>query len=220
MCSPSPLFLSSSSFPLDLWVGHFLSLWQNNWHKQLKRRKDSFSEISVHSHLAPLFLGLCWGRAWWWKGIVEQSCSPHGGQEAERDSQEGTRIYPSRHIPQWLDPAAGNQAFNTWAFRGYFIFSFIRNLRSMVNKSIVLRLKKWLIITASYCCCNKLSQHIFILLQLWRSEVWHGIYLDKISVSAGLGSSGGSWEDFFSLPDSESRERPIFSDLCPLPLSS
>jgi hypothetical protein len=45
------------------------------------------SKISVH-WLALIIFGLSWGGASWWKGGVEQSCSPHGSQEAEEKRKE------------------------------------------------------------------------------------------------------------------------------------
>jgi hypothetical protein len=71
----------------------FLSLWQNTWGKQLKRKKYLFRlmglELSVHGHLALLFLSLWWSRELWQKGMVEEGCSLHGGRKAEQGKEEG-----------------------------------------------------------------------------------------------------------------------------------
>jgi hypothetical protein len=71
----------------------FTSLWRNTWDNQ--RRKDLLwfigSVVSVHGWLDPFFLGLCWGRAPWLRGMGEQKCLPHDSQEAERWTGNGQR---------------------------------------------------------------------------------------------------------------------------------
>jgi hypothetical protein len=46
-------------------------------------------EVSVHDHLAPLYLGLWNGRHIWQNNMAEESGSPPGSQEAESDREKG-----------------------------------------------------------------------------------------------------------------------------------
>jgi hypothetical protein len=103
-----------SSFSAGFWMEEerkvllprvsFLSLSQNAWKKQFEMKEDLFwlmvSEVSVHSHLAPSFLGLSKS---WLRGCGELlNCSPHGGQEAEsKIGRVGDKIHPSKAHPQW-----------------------------------------------------------------------------------------------------------------------
>lgn len=51
---------------------------KNNSNEEILFRITGW-EVSVHSSLTSVFLGLGWGRASWQKSVMEQSCSPHGG---------------------------------------------------------------------------------------------------------------------------------------------
>jgi hypothetical protein len=73
----------------------------STWEKQFKEEKIYFqfliAEITVHDRLAPLFLGLWWGRTSWQKSMVEKRFSPHSDLRARETDRKGPRgTYPSR----------------------------------------------------------------------------------------------------------------------------
>lgn len=96
------LFLSLST--MELVLISVLSLWQNNWDKQFLWMKGLFwltlSEVSGSGWLALLLLGLWQGRTSWQRLCAEQSCLPHGSQEAKRKSV-GALVSSLRPQPQW-----------------------------------------------------------------------------------------------------------------------
>jgi hypothetical protein len=109
-------------------VTEFLFLWQNTWHKQHKEERFM---VSVHGHLTSCFWACGWGNISWWKGVMEESSSPHGARKQRVWEGVETRCEPVTHFPSWPLRAhssssrsnhlstvqlAGNQAFNTWTF--------------------------------------------------------------------------------------------------------
>jgi hypothetical protein len=113
----------------------FLSLWQLLERNNLKRKKNLFwltvSEVTVHSWLAPLFLRHGKGH-YGVKLLISDSNGP-GQHVLNKGLPPATRKFIayslwtyqwintliSQHphdsiTSQWLDPSAGNQAFDTW----------------------------------------------------------------------------------------------------------
>lgn len=61
------------------------------------------SKVSGHGQLAPLLWTCDEAEYHGGEGTIEQSCSSHGGLEAEGERREewvGDKIYPSRACPQ------------------------------------------------------------------------------------------------------------------------
>lgn len=130
------LFYKEQSFWVAVLVS-FVLLWQNNRDKQLKRKKDLFwLTVSVHASWFCCF-GACSGTGHHGEQhMVGQSCSPHGGQEAEErvrrrpqntlqghtacDLTSFNQVPPAEVVTtsqqcHWL----GIKPFNTWAFGGH-----------------------------------------------------------------------------------------------------
>jgi hypothetical protein len=76
-----------------------MSLWQHTCENQLKRGKTYFglvSEVSVYGQLVSLFQAYYEAEYHGREQLIEQSCSSHGGQEAERE-----RETPAPPNPFW-----------------------------------------------------------------------------------------------------------------------
>jgi hypothetical protein len=94
----------------DIWmcVGHFSSLWQNTWPKQLKGKKFYFcSQIQRFQSIDT------WPHCFWVmmrqnmvaQGVAEKSCLPDDRQEAERERErKGQRCTLLGHTPSDLLP--------------------------------------------------------------------------------------------------------------------
>jgi hypothetical protein len=110
---------------LSIWVSHFLSLWQNPWHKQLKGGKIYFgpwfhSTINFGPEVKQNIMG--------GQEVVEQRCSPYGSQDqrVSQNGHPGQDIAPSvppndllpptrSHLQQF--PSSPNNAIKLWIHR-------------------------------------------------------------------------------------------------------
>jgi hypothetical protein len=116
----------------------FLPLWEKYLRKPTSR--EEWFILSRYQRSQSMVSGFCWFGAWGKTEYhggeykAEQSCLPHGGQEAKR--QESTKVptLPLRAHDDWWSmflpvgptsywfyhlltaPQGGDQAFNTWAF--------------------------------------------------------------------------------------------------------
>jgi hypothetical protein len=61
------------------------------------------SEVSVRGLLALLLLGFWCYNISWWEHMAEETCSPHGGQEAKRQRKsQGPTIHIQGYTPNDL----------------------------------------------------------------------------------------------------------------------
>jgi hypothetical protein len=64
---------------------HCDKMFEKNSSKEERLNLVIISEVSVHGYMAWWLSGLWQSSTSWWKGPVEGSCLPHGGQEGRKE---------------------------------------------------------------------------------------------------------------------------------------